>query len=139
MIKYLPYVLIIYLLAGCAHESNTMSLLDYSVKEVKLSQFENFGGINEQYVLSFVRPEEIAIFEQAVQTATKQSDPEKNFMPDYDLLIEYDIAEGDLPTHGIHMWLGNPVQFMYIADQQVYTATVDMSEKLITLLNNRPL
>lgn len=120
--------------AGCSPASETMVLLDEPVKSVKLSAFENFGGINEDYKLSFNQPHEVEIFKQAVKSAVKQSSADMNEDPDYDMLVEYLSEEGDLPSHGIHMWTEDAVKFMYIGDEDIYAAAPAMSEKLKAII-----
>ena len=57
--------------------------------------------------------------------------------PEYDVMVEYTSAEGQFPTHGIHLWLGKENEksmFMYIGDDEVYLTTPKMTEKLRTLI-----
>lgn len=111
-----------------------MTLLEDSIEEVKLSPFENYGGMNEEYSLSFEGKDELEVFERAIKTAVKQTSSHNNSEPDYDMLVEYASREGDLPTHGIHMWIGETVKFMYIADQDIYVVSPSVSEEILALL-----
>lgn len=132
--KIVMVALLFTFIAGCTPDSRTMTLLKHPIDEVRLSSFENYGGINEEYELSFEGKDELNVFEKAITTAVKQTSSHSNSEPDYDMLVEYASAEGDLQTHGIHMWLGETVKFMYIADESIYVVSPSMSEKIHALL-----
>lgn len=125
-------------LAGCSTSEEKMTLLDEPEREVEISYFENFGGMNEDTIRSFDSAEDLELFKEVITTAVKQSSAEISSDPDYDLQVTYDSHEGELPTHGIHMWAGEHVKFMYIADEEVYVATPAMSKKLNDLLKKAP-
>lgn len=46
-------------------------------------------------------------------------------------MVEYESDEGELPTHGIHLWLEKENQksmFMYIADDSIYLTSPQMEK-----------
>lgn len=46
--------------------------------------------------------------------------------------LEYESKEGELPTHGLHLWLGEENEqsmFMYVADDSVYLTSAEMTRK----------
>ncbi|WP_301107637.1 hypothetical protein [Sporosarcina sp.] len=122
---------------GCTSLGEQMDLLDEPLREVKVSYFENYGGMNEETFLSFDSAEDLELFREAITTAV-QSSAEISSDPDYDLQVTYNSNDGELPTHGIHMWAGEAVTFLYIADEDVYAATPQMSKKLNDLLKKAP-
>ncbi|WP_153730899.1 hypothetical protein [Sporosarcina obsidiansis] len=77
-----------------------------------MSHFQNMGGINENYFQTFNKEQVLAVCKQAITTAVKQ--PSADNMPDsdYDLAVRYVSNKGELPTHGIHLWIGEQVKSM---------------------------
>ncbi|WP_245998122.1 hypothetical protein [Siminovitchia terrae] len=71
--------------------------------------------------------------EKAITTAMKQPGKDKITDPDYDVKVEYESKEGELPTHELHLWLGEKNEqsmFMYVADDSVYLTSAEMTRKL---------
>ena len=92
------------LIVGCQNsQGNTMVLLDEKVKEVNVSKSSGVGDMNQDIIFSFDDEESIKVFEKAIKTAVKQKSDINETKPDYDVMVEYD---GGLPTHAIHLWLG---------------------------------
>ena len=92
------------LIVGCQNsQGNTMVLLDEKVKEVNVSKSSGVGDMNQDIILSFNDEQSIKVFEKAIKTAVKQKSDINETKPDYDVMVEYD---GGLPTHAIHLWLG---------------------------------
>lgn len=89
------------MIAGC-QSAETMVLLDEEIREIKVSKSEGLGGINEENFISFKDRKSIGVFEKAITTAVKQSGNADISEPEYDKALEY---KGDLPSHGIHLWL----------------------------------
>ncbi|WP_245542429.1 hypothetical protein [Siminovitchia fordii] len=53
--------------------------------------------------------------------------------------MEFESNKGDLPTHGLHLWLGKENEqsmFMYLTDDSVYLTSAAMTQKLRELLEN---
>ena len=126
------------ILVGCQSQTTeTMVLLDEKISAVKISKSNGFGGMNEDYLHSYTDAESIETFSNAITTAQKQMGKVDVSEPEYDVMVEYTSAEGQFPTHGIHLWLGKENEksmFMYIGDDEVYLTTPKMTEKLRTLI-----
>ena len=125
-------------LIGCQlQQAETMVLLDERISEVKISKSKGFGGMNEDFILSFKDKKSLDIFEKAITTAVKQPGKVDISKPDYDVMVEYKADEGELPTHGIHLWLGKGNEkstFMYITDDSIYLTSPQMTKKLRELI-----
>ena len=92
------------LIVGCQNsQGNTMVLLDEKVKEVNVSKSSGVGDMNQDIIFSFNDEKSIKVFEKAIKTAVKQKSDINETKPNYDVMVEYD---GGLPTHAIHLWLG---------------------------------
>ncbi|KOP81151.1 hypothetical protein AMS60_00690 [Bacillus sp. FJAT-21945] len=126
------------IMAACqTQQAETMVLLDEKISEVKISESEGFGGMNEDIILSFKDKKSLDIFEKAITTASKQPGKADISEPEYDVMVEYESNEGELTTHGIHLWLGKENEkstFMYITDDSVYLTSPQMTEKLRKLI-----
>ncbi|OMF56585.1 hypothetical protein BK139_14905 [Paenibacillus sp. FSL R5-0490] len=120
-------------ISGC-QSAETMVLLDEEIREIKVSKSEGLGGINEESFIAFKDRKSIAIFEKAIKTAVKQSGKADIRKPEYDIAVEY---KGDLPSHGIHLWLGEDNKksaFMYITSEDIYQTSPQMTKKLRSLI-----
>lgn len=126
------------LLVGCQTQSNeTMVLLDEKISEVKISESNGFGGMNEDSIQSFTDSESIKLIKNAIITAQKQTGKVDVSEPEYDVLVKYTSAKDQLPTHGIHLWLGEENEksmFMYIGDDEVYLTSAKNTQKLRKLI-----
>ncbi|MEK5233833.1 hypothetical protein MHB42_19245 [Lysinibacillus sp. FSL K6-0232] len=92
------------LIVGCQNsQENTMVLLDEKVREVNVSKSGGIGDMNQDIIFSFKDEQAIKVFEKAIRTAVKQQSNINETNPDYNVMVEY---EGGLPTHAIHLWLG---------------------------------
>lgn len=131
----LSIILAVITMTACQTEqAETMVLLDEKVTEVKISKSNGFGEMNEDIILSFKDNKSLDIFEKAITTAIKQPGKADISEPEYDVMVEY---EGELPTHGIHLWLGKEDEkstFMYITDDSVYLTSPQMTNKLRKLI-----
>lgn len=131
----LSIILAVITMTACQTEqAETMVLLDEKVSEVKISKSNGFGEMNEDIILSFKDKKSLDIFEKAITTAIKQPGKADISEPEYDVMVEY---EGELPTHGIHLWLGKKDEkstFMYITDDSVYLTSPQMTNKLRKLI-----
>lgn len=134
----LTLILGLFLFAGCgSQQAETMVLLDEKISEVKISKSKGFGEMNEDIFLSIKDKESLKIMEKAITTAIKQSGKVDITNPDYDVMVEYESKEGELPTHGLHLWLGEENEkstFMYVTDDSIYLTSSKMTEKLRELL-----
>ncbi|WP_258751832.1 hypothetical protein [Cytobacillus firmus] len=123
------------IITGC-QSAETMVLLDEEIREIKVSKSEGLGGINEEIFISFKDRKSIAVFEKAIKTAVKQSGNAEISKPEYDIAVEY---KGDLPSHGIHLWLGEDNEksaFMYITNEEIYQTSPQMTKKLRSLIHS---
>ena len=131
-------IIIIVLLAGCQSEQgDTMVLLDEKVKAIHIAESNGLEDINTEILQTFLDEKSISLFEKAIWTAQKQSGQIDVSEPEYDVMVEYDAGEGELPTHEIHLWLGGENErstLMYIEDDEVYLTTPAITKKLRTLL-----
>ena len=125
-------------MAACqTDQAETMVLLDETVSEVKIAKSNGFGEMNEDIFLSFKDKKSLNIFEKAITTSVKQPGKADISEPEYDVMVEYESDEGELPTHGIHLWLGKENEkstFMYITDDSVYLTSPQMTKKLRELI-----
>ncbi len=121
------------IITGC-QSAETMVLLDEEIREIKVSKSEGLGAINEESFISFKDRKSIAVFEKAIKTAVKQSGNEDISKPEYDIAVDY---KGELPSHGIHLWLGEDNEksaFMYITNEDIYQTSPQMTKKLRSLI-----
>ena len=131
-------IIIIVLLASCQSEKgDTMILLDEKVKAVHISKSGGLGKMNTEILESFTNEKSIKVFDKAITTAKKQAEKVDVSEPEYDVMVEYEAGEGELPTHGIHLWLGRENErstLVYIEDDAVYLTTPAITKKLRALL-----
>lgn len=128
----------LFLIAGCQNSlENTMVLLDEKVKEINVSNSLGIGDINQDIILSFDDQESIKVFEKSIRTALKQQVNIDEIKPDYDVMVQY---EGGLPTHAIHLWLGQEGEkstLMYmVGEGQTYVTTSKATSQLRKLILN---
>ena len=105
--KLLLGVLVIYcttLLFGCQSPKEMKLLGD--IKEISISEFYKYGGINEEYFVSINQPESLLKFKEIVEDAEKRDNNTSKEDPNYDLRIQYE--NGDI--HMLHMLLGHQGQ-----------------------------
>ncbi|MBU8880550.1 hypothetical protein BGM26_16465 [Bacillus sp. FJAT-29790] len=131
------------LLTGCQTQTvetiETMVLLDEKISEMKISKSNGFGGMNEDIIQSFTDAESINTFKNAIITSQKQMGKVDVSEPEYDVMVKYTSADGQLPTHGIHLWLGKENEksmFMYIGDDEVYLTSAINTQKLRELIQS---
>ncbi|MFS0655824.1 hypothetical protein [Bacillus sp. 179-C3.3 HS] len=140
--KIIFSILIILIMAialiGCQlQQGETMVLLDENISEIKISESNGTGEINEEIILSIKEEESLDVFEKAITTAVKQPGEVKMPKPDYDVMVEYESEEGGLPVHGIHLWLGKDNEkstFMYLIDDSIYLTSPQMTKELKRLI-----
>ena len=127
------------LLVACVPEpTETMVLLDEKIAKVSISKSNGFGGMNEDILLTFKDEQSLNIFEKAITTAIKQPGLVDTSEPEYDVMVEYDSTEGELPTHAIHLWIGKENEkstFMYIADDSIYLTSAKMTGEIRKLIH----
>ncbi|MDQ0231701.1 hypothetical protein [Metabacillus malikii] len=131
-------VIFFVLLSGCV-PNETMTLLDAEVSGVKLSISKGLGGMNEDILTSFTDQHAINVFEKSITTAVHKPGKVKDDPPQYDVMVEYeeDKDGGELPTHGMHLWLGQenePSTFIYIGDDVTYETTIQVTNELRQLI-----
>ncbi|MBS4179424.1 hypothetical protein [Lederbergia citrea] len=122
-------------LAGCQSlHGETMVLLEEKIAAVNISKSNGFDDMNVDILQSFTDDESIRTFKNAITTAQKQMGKVDVSEPEYDVMVEY---ENELPTHGIHLWLGKESEksmFMYIGDDEVYLTSPKTTGKLRALI-----
>lgn len=129
-------IVVCVLMGGCQTiQPETMVLLDSAIEEVNLSESNGVGDINEDILLSFSNEESIAFFEEVITSARKQIGKSALSNPDYDLVVQYEETAdgGRLPTHALHIWLGEkdkPSYLMYIVGEEVYSTSSKTTNKL---------
>ncbi|TSI02553.1 hypothetical protein [Lysinibacillus sp. BW-2-10] len=124
------------LIVGCQNsEDNTMVLLDEKVKEINVSKSGGIGDMNQDIIFSFNDEQAIEVFEKAIQTAVKQQSDSTETTPDYDVMVEY---EEGLPTHAIHLWLGEEGEkstLMYmVGEGETYLTSSKVTNQLRELM-----
>ncbi|MGO1470543.1 MAG: hypothetical protein ACTHW2_11020 [Tissierella sp.] len=139
MKKILIFVLLIcstIFVVSCSREKymQEMTLLD-SIKEISISEFNGYGGLNEDYIASVSKKELISDFENIIRNTSDGSKYIDKEGPDYDILIKYE----DGGTHGLHLILGDKDQeskFLYIGHENIaYSSTQEATEELKDILN----
>ncbi|NEU31764.1 hypothetical protein GN156_13415 [bacterium LRH843] len=121
-------------LVGCQLQEETMVLLDEKIAAVKVSKSNGFGEMNTDILHSFTDDKSIKTFKKAITTAGKFMGDVEIADPEYDVMVEY---AGHLPTHGIHLWLGEENEkstFMYIGDNVIYFTSPQNTKELRTLI-----
>ncbi|OAT85420.1 hypothetical protein A6P54_18990 [Bacillus sp. MKU004] len=125
-------------LAACQQErSEKMVLLDEKISAVDISESKGLGGMNEQVLMSFTDKDSLSIFKTAITTARKQPGKVDLTEPDYDVMVQYESEEGQLQTHGIHLWLGDEGEastLVYVGDETVYHAPPEITKQLRGLI-----
>jgi len=110
-------------LVGCQPQVETMVLLNEEISEINLSLSNGTGEMNDEIIFTVKDEKDVEIFENAILTATKQNNYGKLEIPHYDVMVEYKSDEGKLPTHAIHLWLGEENEssiFTYMLSDDVY-------------------
>ncbi|MBD8070642.1 hypothetical protein [Bacillus sp. PS06] len=124
------------LLVGCQmNQEETMVLLDEKVIEVNVSKSNGFGDMNFELLHSFNDKKSIQVFEKAIRNATLQEMDFNPTQPDFDVMVEY---KDGLPTHAIHLWLGEEDEtsiLMYmIGEGETYVTSSKTTNQLRELL-----
>ncbi|MBU9721651.1 MULTISPECIES: hypothetical protein [Bacillaceae] len=91
-------------LIACQSENEEMALLD-TIADILISKSNGYGGLNEDYFLSFNQEETISVFEVILKNTKgiSQTVDVTNEKPDFDILIRYE----DGNNQGLHLSLGN--------------------------------
>lgn len=128
------------LLVGCQTQIiETMVLLDEKISKVEISKSNGLGEMNEDIFQSFTDAESIEVFKNAITTAQKEVGKVDVSEPDYDVAVIYTSAEGQLPAHGIHLWLGKENEksmFMYFGNDEVYLTSAKNTQRLRKLIQS---
>lgn len=123
-------------IVGCQNsQENTMGLLDEKVKEIKVSESNGIGDMNQDIILSFDDKSSIKVFEKAIRTAVKKPSNINAIKPDYDVMVDYDRG---FPTHAIHLWLGEEGEkstLMYmVGEGETYITSSKFTDQLRELI-----
>ena len=125
------------ILIGCQSQQETMVLLDEEISEINLSLSNGTGEMNDEIIFTVKDEKDVEIFENAILTATKQNNYGKLEIPHYDVMVEYKSEEGKLPTHAIHLWLGEENEnsiFTYMMSEDVYHTSPKVTMELRKIL-----
>lgn len=87
---------------GCQLQHEKITLLG-NISNISVSDFKNYGGLNEKFFLVISDQREITSFEEIIKSAVRKKGTNLVGKPTYDLLIQYD----DGKTHGFHLLLGD--------------------------------
>lgn len=123
-------------IVGCQNsEENMMVLLDEKIKQINISKSSGVGDMNQDILFTFNDEQSIKAFEKAIKSAVKQQTDINETNPDYDLMVEY---EGGLPTHAIHLWLGEENEkstLMYmVGEGETYVTSSKYTDQLRELI-----
>ena len=124
-------------LVGCQPQVETMVLLNEEISEINLSLSNGTGEMNDEIIFTVKDEKDVEIFENAILTATKQNNYGKLEKPHYDVMVEYKSDEGKLPTHAIHLWLGEENEnsiFTYMLSDDVYFTSPKVTAELREIL-----
>lgn len=123
-------------MSGCQLDE-TMVLLDEKIEKVEVSESIGAGDVNDDILMTFSDKKSIRTFERAITSAVKQDVGVGESVPDFDILVGY---EKGLPTHAIHIWLGEENKksiLMYmVGEGQTYVASEKMTNELRKLLHS---
>ncbi|MBO1511367.1 hypothetical protein [Metabacillus bambusae] len=126
-------------LVGCQNNQEHMILLDEKVKEIIIAKSSGVGEMNQDIFLSINDRQSINVFEKAIKTAMKQKSDVNKANPDYDVMVEY---EGALPTHAIHLWLGEENEesiLMYmVGEGETYLTSSKTTNQIRKLILSEP-
>lgn len=129
------FLLAMIFIVGCTNQEQTMDLLDENIREINVSKSNGVGDMNQDILVSISDTESIKIFENIIRTAVKQKSNNDAVKPDFDLMVEY---EGDLPTHAIHLMLGEKGEesiLMYIdSEGETYVTSSNSTDQLRELI-----
>ncbi|GAA0288046.1 hypothetical protein GGQ92_003030 [Gracilibacillus halotolerans] len=129
------FLLAMIFIVGCTNQEQTMDLLDENIREINVSKSNGVGDMNQDILVSISDKESIKIFENIIRTAVKQKSNNDAVKPDFDLMVEY---EGDLPTHAIHLMLGEKGEesiLMYIdSEGETYVTSSNSTDQLRELI-----
>ena len=117
-----------------------MILLDEKVAVVNISKSNGVGDMNQDIILSFNNEQSIKMFEKSIRTAVKQKSDINVAKPDFDVMVEYG---GGLPTHAIHLWLGEENKkstLMYmVGEGETYLTSSKATDQLRELILSEPI
>lgn len=112
-----------------------MVLLNEKIEKVEVSHSIRAGDVNDEILMTFTDRTSIRTFERAITSAVKKDVGVGESVPDFDILVGY---EKGLPTHAIHIWLGEENEksiLMYmVGEGQTYVASEKMTNELRKLL-----
>lgn len=112
-----------------------MVLLHEKIEKVEVSESIGAGEVNDDILMTFSDRNSIRIFERAITSAVKKDAGVGESIPDFDILVGY---EKGLPTHAIHIWLGEENEksvLMYmVGEGQTYVISGKRTNELRELL-----
>ncbi|MED4122947.1 hypothetical protein [Halalkalibacterium halodurans] len=115
------------LLTGCSSSSTPTS---NEITSVSVSEFQQFGKINQAPFMTLNNPDEIAVFGEAIETATKMDGIVNVVKADFDIELLRDNEE----DFSFHLWLDDEAKtgsIMYTGDTHtLYSLTEDSTQKL---------
>ncbi|WP_368653566.1 hypothetical protein AB4Y30_00360 [Ornithinibacillus sp. 4-3] len=96
----ISFLLIILLLFACSTDSN-FDIDENEIDQVKISYFEDFGFLNEDFHRTIEKEVEVKDFVYAISTAKRQ--PGSVDMPEADFNLHFISSNGD--SEAFHLWI----------------------------------
>lgn len=136
----MTFFLSILLLTACSPNSKpeieypySNVAIEYEVDEIKISNFEDFGYLNEDYHLVFEEKEQIEVFIDAIESADPVEGSVNMPKGDYNLFLGS--SEGS--SEGFHLWISEihpNGTIMKIEDTETAYTLTDRSRNKIQVL-----
>lgn len=132
----LTFLLAIFLLSACSPHPDAPKLkIGSDVEEVKVSIFKEFGRMNEDYQISFVKKQDIKVFVNAINRSRPVGGDVDMSEADYDLLLIFK----DGTTRKFHLWASAEYPTGTIMTTEdtasAYTLSGNTKEKIRKLLS----
>lgn len=130
------FVLMLMVLLGGCQEEGRMVLLDEKIDKIEVARSKGAGEVNvDEILLTFTDRKSVRNLEEAITSAVKKDANVPARTPDFDILVHY---EKDLPTHAIHLWLGEEneesILTYMVGGGEAYVTSKKMTNELRKLL-----
>lgn len=120
----ISFLLIISALTACSTDSN-FDIDENEIDQVKISYFEDFGFLNEDFHRTIEKEEEIKDFVHAINTAKRQ--PGSVNMPEADFNLHFISNNGDSKT--FHLWISEAYATATIVEINETETAYELTEK----------
>lgn len=135
-LAFLVLLTCLFFFSACDSGVEKMNLLDEKISAIKVSNSEGVGDMNLHIALTIDEQEQIKVIEKVIRSAVKKN-VSLDRQPDYDVMVEY---EGGLPTHAIHLWLGEEgaksILMYMVGEGETYVTSEKHTERLRKILLN---